>query len=160
MPIDTIQILDRNDPERVAAVFAIQRAAYQKEAEILGVESLPPLQETARDIQLTSDEILVALDGERAVGAIFLEGSANDLSLTISKLVVDPQYFRRGVGRRLVELVLQREFNSRLRVTTGAANIPAVSLYQTLGFTVVREFAVEHESRNLSLVTLERSPQD
>jgi len=68
---------------------------------------------------------------------------APDGSLDICRLVVDPAFHRRGIGRALVEAVIALSRKQPLTVSTGSANAPARSLYEGLGFDLVRSSEVE-----------------
>jgi ribosomal protein S18 acetylase RimI-like enzyme len=146
-----IQALEKTDRRKTALVFEIQMSAYRREADILGVDSLPPLRESIGDIQDTHQQIFVSLEQDIPVGAIFLEQEGD--SITISKLAVDPKHFRKGVGKALVEHCLMRHSGFAFKVSTGAKNLPAVRLYQSLGFVVREQFEADG---GLMLIRLER----
>ena len=62
-----------------------------------------------------------------------------DSTLDISLLVVHPDYFRRGIGKALVEYVETIEGINKLIVSTGALNTPARRLYEQLEYLLVEE---------------------
>ncbi|MGZ3448889.1 MAG: GNAT family N-acetyltransferase [Polyangiales bacterium] len=53
--------------------------------------------------------------------------------IDICRWVVDPESMRRGLGRRLLREVM----GPHTRVRTGAANEPAIRLYESEGFRIV-----------------------
>jgi GNAT superfamily N-acetyltransferase len=57
----------------------------------------------------------------------------------VERLVVDPASLRRGIGRALVEHVVQAAGPRRVVVSTGRANAPARRLYEGLGFAFVAD---------------------
>jgi ribosomal protein S18 acetylase RimI-like enzyme len=60
--------------------------------------------------------------------------------LDIHRLVVHPAYFRRGIGKTLVQFVEQVEDGiETIIVSTGAKNVPAKRLYTQLGFVEKKE---------------------
>jgi ribosomal protein S18 acetylase RimI-like enzyme len=63
----------------------------------------------------------------------------SDDELLIARLFVAPSAFRRGVGTALVRHALAQAGARRVRVGTGAANAPALALYERLGFRRVDE---------------------
>lgn len=69
----------------------------------------------------------------------------------ISSLGVAATACRRGIGRSLVEHVLNRS-SGPVIVSTAQANSPAIRLYESTGFKVRREFVPDH---GIPLVELE-----
>jgi ribosomal protein S18 acetylase RimI-like enzyme len=65
--------------------------------------------------------------------------------------VVDPRFFRKGIAKRLLShcfnLFPDQEFN----VGTGAANVPAIQLYRSFNFEIMREEIVDHSLKILKL---------
>ncbi|MGZ3473763.1 MAG: GNAT family N-acetyltransferase [Polyangiales bacterium] len=59
--------------------------------------------------------------------------------IDICRWVVDPESMRRGLGRRLLREVM----GPHTRVRTGAANEPAIRLYESEGFRIVERFTID-----------------
>ena len=98
---------------------------------------LRPLFELAEDSASELDgyieagRVLVALEGDRAVGQLQL------LDGEIKNMAVLDSHQRRGIGRALVEAAIQRarrERRSTLVVATATADIGNLRFYQRLGF--------------------------
>lgn len=110
------------------ALHRLQQRAYQVEADLIGVSDFPPLQQTPAQL----------------VGALTIEQE------TITRLVVAPDYFRQGIAKHLLRHALVKH---RLHfVSTAAANLPAIALYQQFGFRQVDQ--VNRDT--IVLVTLKR----
>jgi ribosomal protein S18 acetylase RimI-like enzyme len=77
-------------------------------------------------------------EGGELLGAVGLEHLSED-ELLIARLFVAPSAFRRGVGTALVRRALSVARGRRVRVGTAAANLPALALYEGLGFRRVAE---------------------
>ena len=81
---------------------------------------------------------VVAMDGDRLAGYV---GSQSVMGWAdMMNLAVHPRYRRMGVGVRLVEELiarLQAQQVSCLTLEVRASNVPAISLYEKLGFTPV-----------------------
>ena len=78
----------------------------------------------------------VAADGERVVGYIAFEQILDEGSLI--ELAVDPEYRRKGVGRKLVELMLTScDGVKTICLEVRAGNVPAIELYQAMGFRAI-----------------------
>lgn len=81
---------------------------------------------------------IVAVDSGRLVGYV---GSQSVLGWAdMMNLAVDPQYRKQGIGRRLIEELIDRLKEndvSCLTLEVRVSNIPAVSLYHSMGFVEV-----------------------
>jgi ribosomal protein S18 acetylase RimI-like enzyme len=145
--------LDHRDQAVAEAIVGIQRAAYAVEAETLGFDGIPPLFEFAEHVRRLDLTILglqvgtdvVAVLGFRPVG----------YGVDIDRLAVDPAHFRHGHARCLLTHLHERVAPNAARFTasTGAANVPAVNLYRSLGYRVVQEVVLPE---GLPVVRLER----
>ena len=83
----------------------------------------------------------VALDEEIVVGYLAYEVIVDEGSLV--ELAVLPEYRKKGIGRRLVELMLTSCDGVRtVCLEVRASNVPAISLYRTFGF---RQIAVRRD---------------
>jgi ribosomal protein S18 acetylase RimI-like enzyme len=82
-----------------------------------------------------------------AVVGLEREGEA----LRIARLAVAPSAQRRGHGRAAVALALARAEGSAAVVSTGAANAPALALYEGAGFERVGERTVPGDVRIVDL---------
>lgn len=84
-------------------------------------------------------------------------GAGEDGELCISRLIVHPQFFRRGIGYALVQHIINSGGKAvKYTVSTGAANDPAKSLYKKLGFVEIQDVEVEP---NVILTFLEKLGQ-
>jgi acetyl-CoA synthetase len=130
-----VRYLDVRSGDRAERIVEIARAAYAAEAALLGVPSLPPMDEDTGQVRALALHWLGAFDGERLVGFAGWTGTPSPLAAgaDIDRLCVDPEWVRRGVGRALVATLLECS-SGPVTVQTGAANAPALALYESLGF--------------------------
>ena len=81
---------------------------------------------------------LVAQDGEKVVGYI---GSQSVLGQAdIMNVAVDPEYRRKGIGRELIIALvdaLKAQGVTIALLEVRVSNLPAITLYESLGFTKV-----------------------
>ncbi len=119
------------DPYVVRTVLELQRSAYAVEAQLVGDDRLPPLQEDEHALAAWRGRWVMAWDGVELVGAIAWTDHGDDLD--IAKVMVSPAVMRCGIASALVSRVLQASPRSAV-VATGRDNIPAVSLYAKHGF--------------------------
>ncbi len=133
--------LDIADAETAGAVLALQRRSYRVEADLIGTEGIPPLFETLAELHACGESFLGAFVDGRLAGAISWRFSAG--TIDIHRLVVDPDYFRRGLGTALVRGLLESEPAAALAIVqTGAKNEPAAALYLREGFEKVDEVSL------------------
>lgn len=127
LPIDLSNVSDATE------LLALQRRAYRVEAALVGSNEIPPLHETAAELQACGETFLVARVGGLLSGAIswrFERGT-----IDVHRLFVEPRHFRRGVASALLRAALASEPGARrATVQTGAANAPATALYEREGF--------------------------
>ncbi|MGW0365952.1 GNAT family N-acetyltransferase [Streptomyces sp. NPDC002990] len=146
MPSTHVRPLDLTDDATASAVHRIGRSAYAVEAELIGFDGIPALRESLARMRARPLSWLgaVAEDGEIAGFLAWEEAEeeAADGVVSIDRLCVDPSWFRRGIASLLVRHALTECFPGRtVEVTTGAANAPAVSLYERLGFLRGADFS-------------------
>lgn len=150
MKIEAINITDREEAEDV---WALQHAAYRVEAALIGVADLPPLRDTADSLR-KSEETFFGMrgpDGELA-GAASIEPQEGG-GYTLCRLMVHPDWFRRGIGSRLLNHVLALYPEAPWTVTAADLNAPALALYAKAGFVPRESF---EPSPGITLVRLER----
>ncbi|MBT2693925.1 GNAT family N-acetyltransferase [Bacillus sp. ISL-55] len=114
-----------------AEVLDLQRSSYKIEACLIGTDEIPPLKETFEQLQDCGETFIGCFIEGRLAGAVSFkkEGEVID----IYRVMVHPDFFRRGIARKLITQLEQIE-HSEMIVSTGAANTPAVKLYGKLGF--------------------------
>lgn len=81
---------------------------------------------------------IVALDGEKVVGYV---GSQSVMGWSdMMNLAINPEYRRQGIAENLVtELIcgLRERKNNCLTLEVRVSNLPAISLYEKMGFACV-----------------------
>ena len=130
-----IRRLDLSDDATAASVLALQRAAYAVEAELIGSDAIPGLHESLDELRDSSEEFVGIFEDGELVAALAYEVTPEVLD--ISRLVVAPSAFRRGLGEQLVRWVLDAVPRPITIVSTGSRNAPAIALYAKLGFAEV-----------------------
>lgn len=127
--------LDVKDPATAREICALEREAYGVEARLIGFDGIPPLSDTPEALAESREVFCGCYAGGELAGLISftLDGG----TLDICRVAVHPRFFRRGVASGLLRFAESREGVSRIIVSTGRDNAPAVSLYLKHGFRTV-----------------------
>jgi ribosomal protein S18 acetylase RimI-like enzyme len=141
-PAVSLEGLDARRPEVAEEIRRVMTASYRVEADLLGADDFPPLEWTAEAIASADARFIGAFVEGRLAGVMELEEPA-DGPVNIASLVVDPAFFRRGVGTRFVRYVLEARGDRPLTVSTGRGNRPALELYERLGFREERRWSTD-----------------
>ena len=126
----------------------IFQASYAVEAEMLKAIDFPPLKRTIHQFLNSNNEFYAYYFNENIAGVIEIKNNEN--STHIQSLVVYPRYFRRGIARKLVSFILSTYNSKKFTVETGLDNIPAISLYKSLGFQENNQWDTNHGVRKIS----------
>jgi ribosomal protein S18 acetylase RimI-like enzyme len=109
------------------------------EAELVGIVDFPPLRISLDALAVRPGTFYGLTRERRLVGAVEVE-ELGSVTRQIAALVVDPDCFRRGIGRRLIQFVLEDSPN-RVLVSTSPSNTPALALYHSMGFRLIETHA-------------------
>jgi ribosomal protein S18 acetylase RimI-like enzyme len=128
-------------------IRGIFQASYAIEAEMLKAIDFPPLKRTISQFLNSNSEFYAYYLNQNIAGVIEIE---NNQDLThIQSLVVYPKYFRKGIGRKLVQFVLDTYKSIIFTVETGVDNHPAIQLYTSLGFEEQDQWNTNHGVRKV-----------
>ncbi len=141
--------------EDAESILALQRLAYQSEAAVYDDFRLRPLTETLEDIKdrFQDRRFLKALENGQIVGSI--RGYQDGVVCHVERLVVHPDYQRRGIGTALLK-VIETCFPVALRfeLFTGHKSENNIRLYERAGYRAVRQKQVNEK---LSLIVMEKT---
>jgi ribosomal protein S18 acetylase RimI-like enzyme len=130
--------LDLADEAIARSVLALQRESYAVEAGLIGDDRIPQLTETLEELRAAGLEWLGVPDHDGLAGAVSW-AVLSDGTVDIHRLVVSPRAFRRGLATALLDGLDELYPGRRILVSTGRANLPAVTLYRGRGFVIARE---------------------
>lgn len=122
------------------AIQRIQRPAYLVEAELMGFEGIPQLKESTIEIQNSDETFLGYMEQEVLLG--FISYNKENNIVDIHRLVVNPEHFRKGIGRKLLAYLMEEFEGMEFIVSTGKMNKPAKNLYTSFGFVETEDFEV------------------
>lgn len=142
MPNPSIRPLDLTDDTTARAVHRIGRAAYAVEAELIGFDGIPALGESLAQLRARPLHWVGSVPESGELAGFLAWEQEPGGGVRVDRLCVAPAWFRRGIASRLLRHGLTELFPGRpVTVTTGAANTPALCLYQRLGFTRGPDFS-------------------
>jgi ribosomal protein S18 acetylase RimI-like enzyme len=142
-----IQKLNHKDINVAQKIHTIFQVSYAVEADLLNAIDFPPLKRMISDF-LKSNTNFYGYFQENELAAI-LEIKNDPGNTHIQSLVVDPYYFRQGIGQKLVAFVFENYKTSSFSVETGLENQPASLLYQKLGFIKIKDWDTDHGIRKV-----------
>ena len=130
--------------EEIRAIFQV---SYTVEAKMLKAVDFPPLKRTVSQFLESDSEFYAYYLTRNIAGVIEID---NDQNIThIQSLVVDPKYFRKGIGRKLVQFTLDTYRSKLFTVETGIDNQPAIKLYTSFGFQELKQWDTNHRIRKV-----------
>ena len=148
LPIEDARIDD------VPEIVALQKLAFQKEAERTGDWQMPAQTQTIDDLasEFPNLRLFVIRDGGRiiATGRAKLDGK----TVRMGRLAVAPDWQGRGLGTRLL-CALEASFpdSDRLEIFTSDVSLDNIRLYERLGY---HEFARKKVKTLATLVYMEK----
>ena len=122
------------------ALLAMQKIAFEPEAQACDEWQIPPLTETVDGIRdhIRTATVLKAMDGDRLLGAI--RGIVTGTTCLIRVLVVAPPAQGRGIGSLLLHAIEAAHPQvERFELTTNMIMAGNVRFYQRHGYAIVDE---------------------
>ncbi|MFK9090397.1 GNAT family N-acetyltransferase [Bacillus salipaludis] len=136
-----IKKLDLHNLSLVKELFELQTASYLVEAKLIDFFEIPPLKETMDELKECGESFFGFFEREKLAGA--LSYTIDGEELTICRMVVHPNHFRKGIAQRLLDEVENNKKDFRVfKVSTGKDNTPAKSLYLKNGYKLVGDLEV------------------
>jgi ribosomal protein S18 acetylase RimI-like enzyme len=129
--------LRRAHADEAGEIAAFQRAAYQRNRAILGVEPIPLKADYSK--VLSDYEVWLHENGGALAGVLILEPRAGDL--LIWSVATAPDARGSGLGKRLLDAAetRARELGKPvIRLYTGELLVSNVAWYQRRGYTIER----------------------
>ena len=142
-----IKKLQNNDIEISKKIRSVFQVSYAVEALILKATDFPPLKRPLDSYVNSNTEFFGYLENQEIAGVVEIDH--NDNRTHINSLVVDPKFFRQGIGRKLMEFVFNTFDSDLFLVETGLDNEPATRLYKKFGFIEVKQWDTNHGIRKI-----------
>ncbi len=134
-------------------ILALQKLAYQSEAELNNDFNIPPLTQTLDEIRAEFEQaaFLKVTDGEKIIGSV--RAHEKDGTCHIGRLIVHPEYQNRGIGSRLLRDVESRFDCKRFELFTSERSERNLYLYKKFGYREFKRMALNEKT---TLVFLEK----
>ncbi|MFD2923773.1 GNAT family N-acetyltransferase [Halobacillus naozhouensis] len=122
-------------PEDASEILRIQKKAYRSEAELYNDYDIQPLKQTLSSVEqdFESHFILKYLLDGKIVGSV--RAIEENGTCLIGKLMVDPEFQGRGIGKELMHEIEGLYSNVRFELFTGNKSTKNITFYETLGYT-------------------------
>jgi ech hydrogenase subunit C len=128
-------IVQRAREDDIAEILALQKVAYQSEAEIYGDDSLPALQQSLPELEKDFDQMvfLKAMVNGKIIGSA--RGYSRQDTAYLSRVMVHPYFRGRRVACRLLE-DMERTFEGvqRFEAVTGHKSKRNLSILAQMGY--------------------------
>lgn len=136
-----IKPLDHHDQSIAKQIYQVFQVSYAVEAALLGHPDFPPLKRSAQDI-MNSHTLFYGFWKEGVLAAAMEIKSTKDYT-HIQSLTVIPEYFRQGIGYKLLHFAVQAHPSALITVETGLGNTPAILFYENFGFVRQKTWMTE-----------------
>jgi ribosomal protein S18 acetylase RimI-like enzyme len=146
-----IVLLPNHKYDTAKNILALQQQSYYTEALLIDNFDIPALNETVEAIR-SSKETFIGYFVEGELRA-FIAYEYQEKKLQITRLVVHPDFFRRGFASYLLKYLLNQHLDTLIYACTSEKNQPAIDLYHSFGFAITRTFSL---SDGHPMVVLER----
>ncbi|WP_307857385.1 ribosomal protein S18-alanine N-acetyltransferase [Mycobacterium sp. SM1] len=132
----------------------------QLEAQLFGGDGPWPKEAFVREITSTHNRYVGARARDVLVGyaGISRLGRTPPFDYEVHTIGVDPAYQGRGIGRRLLEALLEFAAGSPVYLEVRTDNAPAIALYRSVGFTEVALRRRYYRVSGADAYTMRRDP--
>jgi len=148
-----IKFLDQKKIDISQNIYDIFQVSYAVEAALLKCDDFPPLSRSVEAIKSSKSGFYGYFIHQSITAVMELEEKPDHVH--VRSLTVDPDYFRQGIGFKLLQFVLDNFKAELITVETGHDNHPAVQFYLNFGFKKNKVFMTEVGIEKISF-TLQR----
>ncbi len=144
-----IQKIDHTDIVLARKIRSIFQVSYAVEADLLKAIDFPPLNRTLVSFLKSKTEFYGYFQDDELAAVTEIRSQNNNTH--IQSLVVDPFYFRQGIGAKLVDFTFTNFSTPSFSVETGSDNLPAIALYIKSGFIETKQWNTDYGIRKIRL---------
>ena len=133
--------IEKAERKDLAEILQLQYTAYQSEAQLFGGKKIPPLTETPEEIEAEYEQgiILKMVDSDgRIIGSV--RASEEEGTIYLGKLMVHPDYQKKGYGTRLL-LSIEKYFpEKRIELFTSTRSLANIRILSPLFLKILDLF--------------------
>ena len=133
-----IAFIKHKQIEEAQNIRRLFQCSYKVEALLLGAINFPPLSRPLEEFYNCPNDFVGYYEDHKLVAAVEMKNEVS--SMHIQSLVVDPNYFRKGIARKLIAFVLDHYDAHEFTVETGRDNAPARKLYEGFDFILEKSY--------------------
>lgn len=140
---DNLILTERAEYADLQEILDLQYLAYQSEAALFGSRDIPPLKQTLDEVRAEYRQgvILKLTRGGRIIGSV--RAKEQNGTVFIGKLMVHPDFQRKGYGTRLLAEIEQCFPGKRYELFTSTRSIDNIRLYQHAGYRIFDTKAID-----------------
>jgi len=127
-----IEKLNQQDISISNKIRAVFQVSYAIEAKLLNAKEFPPLKRPLDSFVKSTNAFYGFWKHNELAAVVEIKEETN--STLIQSLVVNPNFFRQGIARQLIDFVFEKFSSKIINVETGLDNEPAIKLYESFGF--------------------------
>ena len=149
------ELISKAGIEDLQEILQLQYLAYQSEAALFGGKDIPPLRQTLDEVREEYHKgiILKMVDvGGKIIGSVRAWETGG--TVCVGKLMVHPEYRRRGYGAKLLREIERHFPQGRFELFTSTRSNDNIRLYQRMGY---REFDRRRVDNQLEFVYMEKT---
>ncbi|MCP4440318.1 MAG: GNAT family N-acetyltransferase [Aureispira sp.] len=146
---NNIHLIDIQNRLLAQQILNVQQAAYTVESKLIQFDQIPYLRESLAELQSSKEAFIAYLDNKQLIAVLSYE-LISPQHIDICRLVVSPKHFGKGIATQLLNyLEFQTKKTTKITVSTAKKNIPAIQLYQNLGYVINNSFWTEDKQLEL-----------
>jgi N-acetylglutamate synthase-like GNAT family acetyltransferase len=118
-------------------ILALQKLAYQSEAELYNDWQLPALTQSLDSLrnEFSNTIILKAVINAKIIGSV--RAAAGNDCYKIGRLIVHPDYQKKGIGTALLEKIESMNISSKVfQLFTGSKSLSNIRFYEKSGYKI------------------------
>lgn len=136
-----IRLINVMDNQEALQVLSLQLSSYRVEAEVIGFTDLPPLKDNFATLRESGETFCGCYADEQLAGCTAYKRAGD--TVEVCRMMVHPDYFRRGIAHALLTFVEEQEADAReFSVNAVVSNYPAVLLYEGLGYQAGEQWEI------------------
>lgn len=130
--------------QKIRSTFQV---SYAVEADLLNAFDFPPLKRSLANFLKSETTFYGYYKGNQLAAVAEIESTNNHTH--IQSVVVDPYFFRQGIGSKMIAFIFKTYITSSFSVETGLGNLPVISLYKNFGFAEIKQWNTDHGVRKV-----------